>query len=215
MAATFFKAILGGFAISIGGIIYLTLHDNHIVGALLFSIGLFTIYTFDFNLFTGKVCFIPNKKPHFLLDVGLVYLGNLVGTVGTAYILRLTKLSALIPYAEESAAKKLSDTLPSSFAMAFMCGVMMSVAVIGFMTVKDSVGKHLALVMPIMVFILAGFEHSIANLFYYSFANAWSAHAVLNSAVLAVGNLAGGMLIPLSMRLITGKKLGCEEAVHK
>ncbi|MGL6221297.1 MAG: formate/nitrite transporter family protein, partial [Lacrimispora sphenoides] len=61
---TFVNAIIAGIAISIGGVIYLTL-ENHIAGSFLFSIGLFTIYTFGFNLFTGKVCYIVNEKPSY------------------------------------------------------------------------------------------------------------------------------------------------------
>ncbi|SNT28506.1 Putative transposase, partial [Anaerovirgula multivorans] len=72
---TLIKAIMGGIAISMGGIIYLTL-ENHIVGSLLFSIGLFTIYTFGLHLYTGKICYIMSEKPVYLFTVLTVYIGN-------------------------------------------------------------------------------------------------------------------------------------------
>ncbi len=202
----FMKAILAGIAISTGGIIYLTL-DNHIAGSFLFSIGLFTIYTFGFNLYTGKVCYIVNEKPKYLFSVLLVYLGNFAGTVGTGYLLRQTKLVNLVGHTSELVEGKLSDTLFSTFIMAFMCGVMMCIAVIGFQTVKDSVGKHLALILPVMVFILSGFEHSIADMFYFSMANAWSAKAFLYIFIISLGNLAGGNLIPLAKRYLDEERL--------
>lgn len=205
---TFIKAVMAGIAISIGGTIYLTL-ENHIAGAFLFSIGLFTIYTFGLNLYTGKVCYIPNEKPRFLLTVLIVILGNAVGTVGTGYLYRGTKLVKLVEHTSELVNQKLSDTLYSTFIMAVFCGIMMCIAVIGFQTIKDSIGKHLALILPIMVFILSGFEHSIADMFYFSLANAWNGKALVYIVVIALGNLVGGSLLPLAMRVLDNEKLGC------
>lgn len=193
---TFIKAIVAGVCISMGGIIYLTL-DNHIAGSFLFSIGLFTIYTFGFNLYTGKVCSIVYEKPSYLLNVLIVYIGNLAGTVGSGFIFHHTKLAKLTGHASEIVDLKLTDTIFSTFVMAFMCGVMMCIAVIGFQTIKDSVGKHLALTLPIMVFILSGFEHSIADMFYFTMAGAWGETAVLYMLIISLGNMAGGSIIPL------------------
>jgi len=139
----------------------------------------------------------------------VVFLGNVVGTISYGYVLRETRLVKLVPAVEELVRHKLDDTLFSTFIMAVLCGIMMCVAVIGFQIVNDSVGKHLALVLPIMVFILSGFEHSIADLFYYSLANAWNAHAAQYLVVIALGNMVGGMLLPLLARWTDGKKLGC------
>ncbi len=192
---TFIKAIAAGVAIALGGTIYLTL-DNRIAGSFLFSIGLFTIYTFGFFLFTGKVCYIISEKPSYLVDILIVYIGNLVGTVGCGLLFHETKLLNLTKHASEIVELKLSDTLLSTFIMAFFCGVMMCIAVVGFQTIKDSVGRHLALILPIMVFILSGFEHSIADMFYFTMADAWSEKAALYILVISIGNLAGGITIP-------------------
>lgn len=196
---TFIKAILAGIAISTGGIIYLTL-ENHMVGAFLFSIGLFTIYSFGLNLYTGKICYIAVEKPSYLLTVLNVWCGNLVGTVGMGILFRYTKQAKIVDHTVEVVAAKLADTIFSTFIMAIMCGFMMCIAVVGFQTIKDSVGKHLALVLPIMVFILSGYEHSIADMFYFTMAGAWSAKAVLYIIVISLGNLVGGCLIPVVLK---------------
>lgn len=206
------KSVMGGIAISCGAMIYLTL-ENHIVGALLFSIGLFTIYTFDFSLFTGKVCYLPEKSPLFAGELLVVYAGNAVGTVVMGYLLPLTKLRGLADKAAQLSAVKLSDTLFSTFVMAVLCGLMMCIAVKGYTTIQNGTGKYLALILPVMVFILAGFEHSIADLFYFSLANAWDDKAVLYSAVIAAGNALGGVLIPLSRQITDGfSESAAEEA---
>ncbi|MCX7714345.1 MAG: formate/nitrite transporter family protein [Clostridia bacterium] len=206
MWSAFVKAILGGIAISIAGVVYLTL-ENHIVGAFLFSLGLFTIYTFGLNLYTGKVCYIPNEKPRFLILTGIIYLGNAVGTVGTGYLLRQTKLIKLASHTAEIVSTKLSDTPFSTFVMACLCGILMCIAVIGFHTIKEGAGKYLALIFPVMVFILSGFEHSIADMFYFSMANAWGGKALFYIVIISLGNLIGGLLLPLVLKLTDGQEL--------
>ncbi|MDF2870532.1 MAG: formate transporter [Anaerocolumna sp.] len=202
---TFIRAVMAGVAISVGGMIYLRA-ENHVVGAFLFSIGLFTIYTFGLDLYTGKVCMILNKPVKFLGTVLIVYLGNAVGTVGTGYILRVTKQSQYLEHASEVVAGKLADNLFSTFIMAIMCGLLMCIAVLGFMNIKDGVGKYLALILPIMVFILSGYEHSIADMFYFSFANVWGGKALLYINVIALGNLVGGCILPLVAKITSGEE---------
>jgi len=196
---------MAGVAISVGGMIYLRA-ENHVVGAFLFSLGLFTIYTFGLDLYTGKVCMILNKPLKFLGTVLIVYLGNAVGTVGTGYILRATKQSQYIEHASEVVAGKLADNLFSTFIMAIMCGLLMCIAVLGFLNIKDGVGKYLALILPIMVFILSGYEHSIADMFYFSFANVWGGKALLYINVIALGNLVGGCILPLVTKVTSGEE---------
>ncbi|WRS27157.1 formate/nitrite transporter family protein [Oscillospiraceae bacterium MB08-C2-2] len=194
------KAVLGGAAISVGGVVYCSV-ENHIAGAFLFAVGLFTIYTFGLNLYTGKVCLIPQKPLSYFGELAVIYAGNIVGTVGMGYLLRGTKLIRLAETAQSLASSKLADTPGSAFVMSVLCGVMMCVAVLGFTTIQDGVGKYLALIMPVMVFLVAGFEHSIANFFYISLANLWSLKAIGFSIIYALGNMAGGVILPLASKL--------------
>ena len=53
-------AVLAGMAIGIGGVLYLTL-ENKVVGALMFTVGLYAICAHGLNLFTGKVGYLVNK----------------------------------------------------------------------------------------------------------------------------------------------------------
>ena len=61
----FVYAILAGVCISMGGIAYLSC-ENVVVGALFFCVGLFIILNFNFNLFTGKVCYVFNNDWRYL-----------------------------------------------------------------------------------------------------------------------------------------------------
>ena len=90
----FVLAVLAGASISIGGAVFLSL-DNKVLGAVFFCVGLFMVCTLGLNLFTGKVCALPNQPtPAYLGFLGLVWLGNLTGAELTALLLRATRVGA-------------------------------------------------------------------------------------------------------------------------
>ena len=66
----FISSLLAGFCIVIGASVYLSLlATSKIVGSLLFGFGLFVIINFELHLYTGKVGFILDNKPKYLLDL--------------------------------------------------------------------------------------------------------------------------------------------------
>ena len=73
----------------------------------------------------------------------------------------------------------------------------MFIAADGYKTIDSSLGKHLAIFLPVIVFILCGFEHCVANMFYFTAAKMWSSEAFIRLLVMTAGNSAGGVLIPL------------------
>lgn len=197
----FISAVLAGMCIAIGGCAFLSL-DSKILGALFFTVGLFTICTFGFDLFTGKVCYVPNNGKSYAAYLPVIWLGNLLGAWLTAQLFLLTRIA---PIAEKAAAMcevKLGDSLPSIFILSIFCNLLIYIAVDGFKNNPHELGKYLSLFFGVMVFILCGFEHCVANMFYISAAGMWSAHAVLMIIVNTLGNCVGGLLIPLTKKFI-------------
>ena len=78
----------------------------------------------------------------------------------------------------------------------------MFVAVDGFKSNPHELGKYLGLLFGVCVFILCGFEHCVANMFYISLAGMWSGQALLMLAVNTIGNAVGGMLFPAAKKYI-------------
>lgn len=191
------KAILTGIAIGIGGTVYLSC-ESKVAGAFLFGTGLFTILTFGFLLFTGKVGYAVENKPTYLLDLAVIWVGNLIGAMLTGGLVLLTRIGAGI--SEKAAALcsvKFGDSLPSIFILAFFCGILMFIAADGYKNIKNPAGQMLAVFLPVMTFIISGFEHCVANMYYFTAAKAWSGNALLYMIVMSLGNAAGGILIPL------------------
>ena len=102
---------MAGLAIALGGPVYLSV-ENQIVGALFFTVGLFTVCTMNFQLYTGRVCYLFENDKNYALQLPLIWLGNLTGAVLTARLLMLTRIA---PKLAGSAAllceTKLSDNL--------------------------------------------------------------------------------------------------------
>lgn len=191
------RAVATGFAIGIGGIVYLSC-DNKYIGAFLFGTGLFVILSFGFNLFTGKVGYAVENKPAYLIDLAVIWLGNLIGTAITAGLVLCTRISENISEkASGICDTKLGDTLSSNFILAFFCGMLMFIAADGYKTINNTAGKMLAIFLPVVVFILSGFEHCVANMFYFSIAQVWSLKTFGYLIVMSLGNSAGGIFIPL------------------
>ena len=96
---------------------------------------------------------------------------------------------------------KLSDDFTSIFLLAVFCGMLMFIAVDCFRNVQGSTLRFIGVFVPVMVFILSGFEHVIANMFYFSLSGTWSAHCFVAVLVMTLGNAVGGMLIPIYLKV--------------
>lgn len=198
-----FSSILAGMLVAMGGFVYLscvTKFNNAIVGAMLFSIGLFVIVVYKLNLFTGKVCYMLFEDKKYNLNLLIILLGNLIGAALIGYILRITASDALLNVVQSITNGKNNQGLLTSFILAMFCGVMIFLAVDIYKNAEAPLCKCLGLVLGITVFILCGFEHCVANAFYFSIANCWSWFTFLNLIIMILGNTVGGALFAFAIQ---------------
>ncbi len=193
---TFIGAVLAGMTIGIGGVAFLSV-DNKIVGAFLFAVGLYIICTQGLMLFTGKVGYLVNEKPAYLLDLLIIWFGNLAGTAFTGLSVQFTRIEAIRDKARVLTAAKTGDDLPSIFILGIFCGILMFTAVDGYKKTQNP----LIIFICVAAFIICGFEHCIANMFYFFVATDISGNALLCILAATAGNTLGGILIPLAGRL--------------
>lgn len=192
----FALAVLAGIAIGIGGIVYLSV-ENKIAAALMFTVGLYTICVHGFNLYTGKIGYLVNQSFTYLLDLIVIWFGNLAGTGLTSAAVMQSRIKGISDIAAAISATKINDNLFSLFLLAVFCGFLMFAAVDGYKTTQHPA----ILFMGVAAFILCGFEHCIADMFYYFLGGAWSAKAVTSILVITIGNSVGGMMIPLMKKI--------------
>ena len=183
------RAVCAGASIALGGTVFLAC-ENKIVGAFLFSIGLITVLVFGFDLYTGKACnedFI--KKPGTL---ALIWFGNLIGAV--LFGLMVSTHETLNMTAAAVAAAKLAKPFYIVIIDGVICEFCIAIAVRGYAK-AEGFARYLVVVLGVMVFILCGAEHVVADMFYLAAARTTD---LLNAALFllwaTVGNAAGGII---------------------
>ena len=190
---------MAGIMISIGGSVFLATYGSgdilsKSIGAFFFAVALLCICYKGYSLFTGKVGYLPekhDKEAFSILLWGL--LGNLIATVGLGIA-----LSYALPNIREVAlticTAKLTQIWWQTLIRALFCGILMYMAVSIYRDKKTIAG----ILFCVPVFILAGFEHSIANMFYFGVAgNFFTPEVLCYLAIVVLGNALGGMLMPL------------------
>ena len=182
-----FKGILGGIAIGLGCIGYLMAPDR-VSGAFLFSIGLLSILNLKWNLFTGVIC-----KSLFVNKIGITYICNLIGIILMA-IFYAVKAEGNLEAVKVLASKKMDAGHISRIFAGVLCEICIYIAVIGFNKMKSEIVKCLIVIVSVMVFVLCGFEHSIADMFYMLLGRPgfWSIIFVIE---VTIGNLLGAVLL--------------------
>lgn len=205
----FTKAVLAGALIGIACIANISVGGG-ILGAVLFCVGLLVIVHSKLFLYTGmigKVVYDPkakesDKKPS-LKKLLITLLGNGVGTFLMTLVLKSSRLNVLLPKAEEIASAKLSDTWVSIFILSVFCGVLVYFAVYKFE--RKNVTDLFVLLFCVTVFVIIGFEHSIASSFYLFISLSWKSFGYF--LIMVLGNSLGSMLVAwvVKERKIKGK----------
>ena len=200
-----------------------------LLAGLVFSLGLILVIVGGAELFTGDSLMVLACASGRIGVAGLlrtwgwVYLGNILGALGTAAIVFLAGMhgfggGAVGRTALTIATAKASLPTVQLFFLAVLCNVLVCLAVWMSFGARSAADKVLVIVPPVAAFVAAGFEHSIANLYLLpyallvkSFAGAefWAAVAIQptafagldiaatvhNVAIATIGNLIGGSLM--------------------
>ena len=200
MIKTVFGAVSAGIMIAIGGSVFLSC-DSKYVGAVLFSVALLCICYLGYYLFTGKIGYLANdfSKNNILnLSVGLAF--NLIVTFLLGILISFA-FPNLIEKAYIMCTAKLDQTFFITFIRAIFCGVLMYTAVEIFKEKKTPWG----IIFCIPVFILCGFEHSIADMFYFGVSGIFTTKILTFELASVLGNTVGGLILPLLSKISTNK----------
>lgn len=199
VAEKIIDGILAGILISLGGAVFLACAKEGLptysryVGALFFCTALLCICIKGYSLYTGRIGYVLSK--HTKEDVSALLLGLLGNFAATAAMGSL--IAAVFPEMQATAlvlcTGKLGQGYLSALARAVLCGLLVYLAVDIFKTNKTVLG----VIFCIPVFILSGYEHSIADMFYFAASGIVSAKSFLYLMVIVAGNSVGALVIPL------------------
>ena len=150
---------------------------QRLIMGCVFPVGLIMVVLLGTELFTGNCMMaaaVADKRVKFAMLLRnwiVVYLGNLVGA---ALIVLLVSATGQLGYSSNGlavltikiAAAKTGLSFGAAFAGGILCNVLVCVAVLLAMASKNIIGKIAGIWFPIMAFVLSGFEHSVANMYY-------------------------------------------------
>ena len=179
------SSVLAGVCIGIAGLGYLVTRD--IIGSVLFAFGLLTVVGYKLKLYTGTAGFIQKGEVGKLL---LILLGNIFGCLLVSLMARMSPLEV-----QESAQSVLEGRLAigplRGGVLAIGCGFIMTTAV-----TFARQGNNLPLLFGVPLFIVCGFPHCVADVFYYltvpfSFWGEYLGEILLFYVSIVVGNFIG------------------------
>ncbi|MBB3229963.1 formate/nitrite transporter family protein [Halomonas stenophila] len=204
LGALFFAVVVTGSELGFG--------ITRLLGGLSFCLGLALVVVAGAELFTGNNLLAMAwasgeiRGRELLRNWGLVYLGNVLGCLGTVVLAVWADIAALGggglgETLREIALAKVALGPMAAFARGILCNVLVCLAVWLAMGGHSVTDKLLGLLLPISAFVALGFEHSVANWFFLPM-GLWlappglgMAAALLNLSLVTAGNIVGGTLL--------------------
>jgi formate transporter len=222
----FALAILAGAFIALGALFYtVTVTTGNevavpfgllrLAGGLTFSLGLVLVVVGGAELFTGNnliaMAWASGRvtTQQVMRNWGWVYLGNLVGAVGTAALVWLAGVHTMSDGAVgetmvQIARSKIALDPVSGLARGILCNVLVCLAIWLCMGARSVADKILAILFPISAFVVCGFEHSVANMYFLPIGIVLAAGgpaplsvlgALSNLVLVTIGNILGGTIL--------------------
>ncbi len=220
-------ALLGGAFIALGALFFtvaitagtagppLPFGLSRVLGGATFSLGLILVIVGGAELFTGNNLLAMAwasggiTTAQVLRNWGWVYLGNLLGAVGTAWLVWLAGVQALSDGAVGETMVRIARTKVSldpltAVARGILCNVLVCLAVWLCMAARSVTDKILAILFPISAFVACGFEHSVANMYFLPIGMVLAAtgdqpigvaSAINNLLFVTAGNILGGTVL--------------------
>lgn len=227
----FLLAVLAGAFIAFGGIGSSTAAVavqpaalGKLISGCIFPGGLTLVLLAGSELFTGN-CLLTIPLLEKEISIGgmlknwiVVYFGNMVGGMLVAAGLVFSGQynmydGAMAVSVLSTAAAKCSLSFGDAFIKGIFCNILVCLAVWVSFSAKDSAGKVISLFFPILIFVVCGFEHCVANMYYISaglFSKGIPAYvqaaeaAGVNLDAITWGNFFGTNLVPVTLGNIVG-----------
>ncbi len=203
---------------------------TRLLGGLAFCLGLIMVVVGGAELFTGNNLIVMAWASGKVTTAGLlrnwviVYIGNFVGSLGSAVLLFLSQQymasnGAVGTTALNIAKAKVELGFVQAIALGILCNALVCMAVWLTFSARSTLDKIAAIIFPISAFVAAGFEHSIANMYFIpvalfikDFAPAkfwevtklsadtyssitWGSFFINNLIPVTIGNIIGGVVL--------------------
>jgi formate/nitrite transporter len=183
----FILAVLAGAFIALGAVFATTVAAgtsaelpfglSKLLIGFVFCLGLILVIVGGAELFTGNNLIVMAwasgkvSTQNLLRNWGIVYVGNFIGSVGTAVLVFLSRQytfggNAIGATALNIANGKVSMDFMQALVLGVLCNILVCLAVWLTFSARSTIDKIAAIIFPITAFVAAGFEHSVANMYF-------------------------------------------------
>ncbi|HLC02519.1 MAG TPA: formate transporter FocA [Anaerolineales bacterium] len=184
---TLVLAVLAGAFIGLGAVFATTVAAGtsgvlpyglaRLLTGIAFCLGLILVVVGGAELFTGNNLIVmawasgKTSTAALLRNWGLVYLGNFIGSIGTAVLVFLSRQytfggGAVGTTALGIAVAKVNLNFIQAFALGVLCNALVCLAIWMSFSARSTIDKIAVILFPITAFVAAGFEHSVANMYF-------------------------------------------------
>jgi len=179
----FIQGIMAGFFIGLGGVAASTVSHSivnagmiRLLSGTVFPFGLIMAMLTGAELFTGNclmILAVIKKRINFgnmLRNLAVLYAGNTAGVILLAVAYSFSGLlnysdGGLAVYIVKQAVSKCSYSFSQALFLGVLCNILVCTAVMIALRTNEMMGRAVGAYVPISIFVISGFEHSIANLF--------------------------------------------------
>ena len=196
--------IFAGLAIGLGSFVftitctYLTGEGGKMFASCLFSIGLILVCVLGLQLYTGKIGVVFDDRAKIgenALNLPIMLIGNAIGAFGLGIVCHFI-FQGVPEIADKITAISLGKTGSTTvFLQGIFCGALVYIAVYCFKNFQNWAMKIIGIVVAVTLFVYCGFQHCIANMFYFGMAFNWNVDMLWNLLIVILTNSIGALLV--------------------
>ena len=215
--------IFAGLGIGLGSFVftivctYLPGEGGKMFASCLFSIGLILVCVLGLQLYTGKIgVFLDDREKigENAINLPIMLMGNAIGAFALGILCHFIFMNVL-DVADKILAISLGKTGSTTvFIQGILCGALVYIAVYCYKNFQNWAMKIIGIIVAVTLFVYCGFQHCIANMFYFGMAFNWNIDMLWNLLIVILTNSIGALLVRCLVHLaalIATKKNNNEE----
>ena len=196
--------IFAGLAIGLGSLAftvvsaYMKSTGGLIFASALFSVGLILVCVLGLQLYTGKIGVVFDDRDNLAenaINLPIMLVGNAIGAFALGVLCHFIFMN--VPVVDDRiAAIALAKTDSTDvFLQGIFCGALVYIAVYLFKNLQNWGMKIIGIVTAVTLFVYCGFQHCIANMFYFGMAFEFDLPVLFNLLVVILTNSVGALLV--------------------
>ena len=200
----FVFGIFAGLAIGLGSLAftvvsaYLPSVGGKIFASALFSVGLILVCVLGLQLYTGKIGVVFDDREKMVenaINLPIMLVGNAIGAFALGILCHFI-FKGIPTVADKIVAISVGKTSSEMvFLEGIFCGALVYIAVYLFKNLQNYAMKIIGIITAVTLFVYCGFQHCIANMFYFGMAFNWNIDMLWNLLIVILTNSVGALLV--------------------